>query len=281
MNLHRELTLTATAVLFLTRLPVGRWASGDPAALAAASRYFPLVGALLALLQTLVWLLAISLLPALVAVLLVVIAGVVLTGALHEDGLADVADSAGAFERARKLEIMRDSRLGTYGVVALILLFALRVTALWQLTLVAGLPQAPLVLDAGVASAGNPDSGAGSAGFMLAALVAAHALARWSSLWLMATQPYVRSGAANQQVADGVTGSHLVVGTLFVLSLLLPAAGWLHWSWLLLLPLGLAASWLAGRLFQCCYGGITGDCLGAANQLVEIVVLIAIGAALS
>jgi adenosylcobinamide-GDP ribazoletransferase len=150
-TLRRELE---TATIFLTRLPLR---SQELLPLAAAGRAFPLAGALVGGIGALVFALAAWLgLPPIVAALLAVMATIAATGALHEDGLADTADGifSGA-ARERVLEIMRDSRIGTFGALALILSVGLRVCAL------------PHVLDAA------------------AALVAVHALSRGWLPWLM------------------------------------------------------------------------------------------------
>jgi len=131
--LQREARLFGTAIMFLTRLPVGSLCSAEPIDLARSSRWFPLVGLLIALLVSLVYYLASLLLPVPVSIVLMLVASVLLTGAFHEDGLADVADSAGAFGLDAKLEIMRDSRVGTYGALALILLIALKGALLFEL----------------------------------------------------------------------------------------------------------------------------------------------------
>lgn len=272
-----ELALAATACMFLTRLPCGRWASGEPAALAAATRYFPLAGALIACAQALVFALTAAWLPLPVALLCVLTGGVLLTGALHEDGLADVADSAGAFDRERKLAIMRDSRIGTYGAVSLVLLFAFRYSALWSIV-------APVA--AGRAAAGAPALNASAdpalqVSTLFISLLAAHALARWSMLLLMYSEPYARAEAPNRVIASGVNARRLAIGSTLTAVLLLPAILWLGMLFGLLLPLALALTILCARLFRRWYGGITGDCLGAASQVVEAGVLIAIGAALS
>lgn len=232
--------------MFLTRLPlVARCALAEPAELARSSRYFPLVGALIGGLIALIYALCLYFLPTTVAAVLALTAGVALTGAFHEDGLADTADGlGGSFERARKLEIMRDSRLGTYGTVALILLLLAKFSALQTL-------------------------GAWAA---FTALVVAHTLARGSSLVLIAWLPYVREGSSNKPIAEGVTRTEIAIalgccGGISVFSVgvfgtLLACAG----TAIVVL--------LSGWIYRRQLGGITGDCLGASNQLVELTVML-------
>lgn len=240
----------ATALTFLTRLPVARFASGEPAALSRATMWFPLVGLLIGSALGLTVIAVSSLLPASVAVLAVLVLGVLLTGGFHEDGLADVADSAGAFSPDSKLTIMRDSRVGTYGALALILLLLARYTMLGDLvwtdwTMVVG------------------------------ALIAAHVLARWSSVLLMTWLPYARAEAANKVVAQGVTSTQLLLSSAVAAVCLIPVAV-LDWPLALLAMLvALIVTALAGLWFRRTFDGMTGDCLGAANVMVEISVLVA------
>jgi len=238
-----------TALMFLTRLPVGRFCSGDAHVLSASTRYFPLVGALVGLLLSVILVIANHFLPANVAVVLMLIVGVRTTGAFHEDGLADVADSAGAFDVDRKLEIMRDSRVGTYGALALILLVLGKFLLLTEL----------LDIDTG---------------YCIAALISAHVLSRWSSVWLMVTEEYTRPEAANKVVADGVTTRRLAESTLVAAVVLAPLVWMSSLAIYALIPLAWITAIICAQRFRHSYGGITGDCLGAANQVVEFVVLV-------
>ena len=119
------------AVQFLTRLPVPASAGFTPERLTAATRYYPLVGALIGGLVAVVYGVALLAWPPLVAVILSIAASLLLTGAFHEDGLADMFDGVGGgLTRERALEIMKDSRIGTYGAAALILALALKAATL-------------------------------------------------------------------------------------------------------------------------------------------------------
>jgi adenosylcobinamide-GDP ribazoletransferase len=244
--IRREAALVATALTFLTRLPlVARWSSADPAALNASLRYFPLCGALVGALLALVYSSALSLWPPPIAALLTLSAGLALTGAFHEDGLADTADGlGGSFERARKLEIMRDSRIGSYGAAALIVLLLGKWSALAE-------------LDSTVA---------------IGALITAHTLARASSLLLISALPYARDEGRNKPIAAGIGRGSLLIGIasaglLTLVSSPLPTA-------LVALFVLTAVCILSGGLYRQQLGGLTGDTLGATNQLVELGVLL-------
>ncbi len=150
----RQWQLFCLALAFFSRIPVPASTPYSPELLNQSSRYLSLVGLLLGALQALVLLAAAQLLPFSIAVLLSLMAGLVLTGAFHEDGLADTADGlGGGLSLERKLEIMKDSRVGTYGLVTLFSVFlikwqslqALDTQAVWALVLVAGLSRATAV----------------------------------------------------------------------------------------------------------------------------------------
>jgi len=147
----RQWQLFCLALAFFSRIPVPAATPYSPELLNQSSRYLSLVGLLLGALQALALLATAQLLPFSIAVLLSLMAGLVLTGAFHEDGLADTADGlGGGVSLERKLEIMKDSRVGTYGLVALLSVFlikwqsllALQTQAFWALVLVAGLSRA-------------------------------------------------------------------------------------------------------------------------------------------
>ncbi|MFW5845544.1 MAG: adenosylcobinamide-GDP ribazoletransferase, partial [Planctomycetota bacterium] len=238
--LRAEARRLATAVQFLTRLPVrGSGAAGD---LEAACRYFPLVGLLVGGLIAGWYLLALQLWSHDMACALALALGVLLTGAFHEDGFADSCDGfGGGWQREDVLRIMKDSRLGTYGGLGLVLLLGGK----W-LALVAIAPaQVPL------------------------ALLLAHSGGRALAVACMRGLDYCRMDASSKvrPVATAIRRRDLLISLLWPL-LLLP---WLPWqqslaAGLLLLLL----RWSCQRWFRARLGGYTGDCLGAAEQLGEL-----------
>lgn len=239
-----ELRTFALAVQFLTRLPVPAAKAYSPERLAAAVRYYPLVGALIGGLCAAVFWLAHLWLPQTVSVLMAVATGLAATGAFHEDGLADTFDGLGASgDRYRALEIMRDSRLGTFGAVALAVALGLKVAALTSL--------APTLV--------------------VTALVAGHGLSRLSSVVALETGTYVREAG----VATPVTARMGPAGWFVVLIAGIALAAGLVW---MLSPLatvlafgGLAAGHVLMRLwYERRLGGYTGDTLGAVQQSSEI-----------
>lgn len=241
---REQATALALAWGFLTRVPPPRAVAATPERMAAALRYLPLVGALIGLVAAAVLLTAAAVLPFGVAVLLSTAATCLLTGALHEDGLADTLDGAGAGgDVARRLAIMRDSRIGTFGALGLGLTLALKGTSLAAL----------------------------SPGAAAAALVAGHGASRLSAVLVIATSRYARESGTGGFTAAGLRGSGLVValGTgVICLLVLWPAAG------AAAIPAALAGlllgHGLARGLFERQLGGYTGDGLGATQQLSEL-----------
>ena len=246
----------AAALAFLTRLPLPlpeTVAEPNRAPdLARAARALPLAGAAIGLGGGAIYWLsaALGLTPA-IAGLLAVAATILMTGALHEDGLADSADGlfAGA-EPARRLEIMRDSRTGAYGALALILSVGLRAAAL-----------------AAIAAPGTA----------VGALIAAHALARALPPTVMAWAPRARDdglAAAAGQVETEYAWTALAIGAAVAVVFLGLGPGLVA-----LLAAG-SIGFVAFRLARTRIGGYTGDVLGAIEQLGEIAVLLAAAALL-
>ena len=223
-----------------------------PPYLARAHRVFPLLGAAIGALIGLVYLALLATgIPALAAAALALGASALLTGGLHEDGLADLADGfGGGRDKAAKLEIMRDSRLGTYGALALLVSFVAKMAAL------AALPHSAVV----------------------AGLVAAHALARGALPALAAIMPGARSdGLATSagRVEPAVATTAAMLALLIAFVCLPPGAAFMTTA---AAALGAAAvAVLAKRQI----GGITGDVLGAAEQVGETAVLLVLAARLA
>ena len=240
----REWVLIRLACQMLTRFPAARGVGYAPALDAAAVRYYPCVGIFVGLAGGAVFAVAHGPLGPFLAAILAIAATVLLTGAMHEDGLADTADGIGGGRSAeRALEIMRDSRIGVYGVLALLLVIGAKVFAL------ASLP---------------PWIG-------LAVLVAAHGLSRWSIVLVIATAGYARSSGTASPVAGAVSSStHLIAGGTAIACLALAAYAASPQAAAGLL-VGLACGHVAIRAaFQARLKGYTGDCLGATQQVSEL-----------
>lgn len=234
------------ALSFLTRLPVTAPGSLPANGLARAMRAFPLAGAAVGAISGAVLLAALPPLTPAIAAVLAVLAAVWVTGGLHEDGLADTADGfGGAGDRTRRLAIMRDSRIGSFGVVALVLSLGLRASAL-----------AALAADPAAA---------------VLALIAAGALSRAVMPVAMRLAPPARSdglgfGAGKPPAGTAATAMLLAAATALAC---LPFAGAVA-----AVLAAMATTFGLCRLAERKIGGFTGDVLGALQQGVEIAVLL-------
>lgn len=234
------------AARFLTRLPLPAPAEGPPGGLAQASWTFPLVGAVVGLLGGLANVIAIWLgLPALAAALIAVGVTVFVTGALHEDGLADTADGfGGGATKDEKLAIMRDSRIGAYGVLALILSISIRAAAI---------------------------AAFGDDGHVVLAMIAAHAVARGGLPLVQRALEPARAdglGATAGRPDATVAWTAAVIGALVALFAL---GAW--WGIVALLATAVVMTLTVGAARRQ-IGGYTGDVLGAIEQKGEIVMLL-------
>ena len=240
---RRQLNMFLAAVMFLTRLPVGRFRQFRDEDEASSTIYFPVVGALIGLTGGLA-LFASSVAPPFVAVLFSMLVTICLTGGLHEDGLADSADGLiGGQDPQRRLEIMKDSRIGAYGALAL--WFSL--TA--KLVLIESLLTVNLVT-------------------AVRASVIAHCLGRTATVALLTCLRYARvEYSKSSSFGNKVTFWQLapVLAFAVILSLLL-----LGLQGVFCLTAAVVVTLLCGLYFNRKIGGVTGDCLGAANQLVEL-----------
>ncbi|MDB5752691.1 MAG: cobalamin synthase-like protein [Ramlibacter sp.] len=246
------------ALQYFTRVPVtgavAQWADYSPHRLRASAAHFPGVGALVGLCAAGVavgLLLALKPTPlaALVAAAASTVVTVLLTGGLHEDGLADVADGLGGFtDRERALEIMKDSRVGPFGALALVLALLLKVSLLALI-------------------------GAGSAFTMGVALFLAHVVSRTWPLLVIRRLPHVGDTARSKSkpLADTISRATLAAGFGWLL-LSLGVAGWMQGALFVLAPLiaSLLVLLMMIGFFRRRLGGFTGDCLGATQQVCEI-----------
>ena len=248
----RQLKLFLCAVQFLTRVPTPSLPDFQPDWITRAARYYSLVGILVGAACAGVLLAAGQLWSGALPALLAVAAGVLITGGFHEDGLADTADGLGGGQTpARRLEIMKDSRIGTYGVLALGLTLAIKVAAL------AALPLTTAAL----------------------ALVAAHGAGRVAAVVVMVLQRHVsdRADAKYKPAPEGVKRFELLITALLGL-----------WPLALLgLPglvgagVGAILAALLALTARRLIGGYTGDVLGGVEQACELGVLLGVSALLA
>ena len=241
--MKKELQILLTAIMFYTRIPVPRWVNHDADYLNKATKYFPFIGWIAGVVSAAVFMAANYLLNPPVAILLSMVASVLLTGAFHEDGFADMCDGfGGGWTKEKILLIMKDSRVGAYGVIGLIFMLATKFYLLYSFTA----SQLPVVL------------------------IAAHALSRWAAATFILTHQYVRENEDSKAkpVAKQFSVAHFLIASLFgILPLLLFNNVYIF---LLIIPVYTMKIYL-GWYFKKWIGGYTGDCLGATQQLCEII----------
>jgi len=232
----------ATALQFLTRLPLSQ-VPYDPDALSRSAKFFPLVGAVVGVLESFVYLWLTRHLPTVIAALVTLALFIFVTGALHEDGLADVADAfGGGWNREQVLAILKDSRIGTFGTLALIVSVGLRVLLLANLPL----------------------------NRFAAYVISAQVLCRWTALPLGYALPSAReSSGQGARIARQISIESLVTGSILSVIIVGYLLRWSVWS-----PIvsTLVLSGASGFYYWRRIGGVTGDCFGATNQLAEVAV---------
>ncbi|WP_443504864.1 adenosylcobinamide-GDP ribazoletransferase [Psychrobacter alimentarius] len=251
------------AIQFLTRLPVPPFAYYNPQWLHQSSRHFPAVGLLVGLLCAGVFWLGSILFTPLVAAVISTVFGIRLTGAFHEDGLADSCDGlGGGLTRERTLTIMKDSRLGTYGVLGLVSALLLKVT------LLASMPLSVAII----------------------ALIIGHTASRLLCISLLALLPYgveiehAKAKPMAQQLTplQGVLSSGWLILAGVLVTIIFPNT--MHQiglgQWLLTLLLALIATDYMRRLLYRRLEGYTGDGLGATQQVSEVTIYIGLAASM-
>lgn len=257
----RELHLFLTSVQFFTRIPIPAWVGHSAQQLNQVVRYFPLVGICVgALAAATLWLCA-QLLPLPLAVGLSMAASILVTGAFHEDGLSDFADGmGGGYTKEKVLAIMKDSRVGAYGAIALVLVLLLKYQALTALC------------------------GTHSLLFVAATLIAAHCISRLMATSIILTQRYIRDddSARARPAAQKISAASFTIAlTTGVAAIAILFAAGAH-ATTLIAALGCALLmrvYLAWQLKKR-LGGFTGDCLGAVQQLSELAFYLGLLAAL-
>ncbi len=241
--MKKEIQIFLTAVMFFTRIPCPKWVDHRPEYLQKSARYFSLVGIIVGGIGALVFYGFSFIFSTEISLLLSMLSTIYTTGAFHEDGFADVCDGfGGGWSKEKILLIMKDSRLGTYGVSGLILILAIKFSALREIPIY----------------------------FIPLTIIAGHSVSRFIATTLIYTQPYVRDtdDSKAKPAAKSITLSMVITSALLGLTPLLFFKTSL--IFLTLIPCYLAKVFL-GRKFKKWIGGQTGDCAGAVQQLCEVI----------
>jgi len=257
----REFNLMLLALSFFTRIPINIKANVDAEMLNKASRYFALIGVVIGACSAFVFYLSATFLPIELAILISIFCSVLLTGAFHEDGWADVWDGfGGGWTVENKLNIMKDSRLGTYGAAALFFILMIKYQALLALANSAIVNKASSI----------------QALSLLSVLLLGHCLSRVLATSLIADMPYVSEDATSkvkplaQELSSNSYLTLLMTGALVIVFTLSFSIAWK------LIAILLITRWCLKRWFTKQLGGYTGDCLGAAQQLSEVVIYLSL-----
>lgn len=259
--LREQWYLMLLAISFFTRIPVKHNVDISENMLNEASRYFACVGIVIGACSAIVFYLAATIVPIELALLMAMFSSILLTGAFHEDGWADVCDGfGGGWTVESKLNIMKDSRLGTYGAAALFFILMIKYQALLVLANTSTIDE---TFSDGMLS-------------MLSVLLLGHCLSRVLATSLIAEMPYVSEDATAKvkPLAQKLsTTSYLTLLTTGMVIIIFTLPFSIAWKLVLILFI---TRWCLKCWFTKQLGGYTGDCLGAAQQLSEVVIYIAL-----
>ncbi|MBN2166815.1 MAG: adenosylcobinamide-GDP ribazoletransferase [Marinilabiliaceae bacterium] len=244
--IKKQINLFKIALGFFTRIPCKYEYSQT--GLNKSNRYFPIIGMVVGLIAGAVFFGANEILPKSVAILLSMITTILVTGAFHEDGFADVCDGfGGGWTKVRILDIMKDSRIGAYGVTGLIGILSLKFILLYEIS--------------------NDQ--------IISTLIIGHTISRGMAVWTMKSLIYVRDDETSKvkPIAKQLNVKDFLIASMFSLASL-----FLYKSFyilLLFIPLLITKLWLE-KWFKKWIGGYTGDCLGTLQQVSEIVIYLSI-----
>jgi adenosylcobinamide-GDP ribazoletransferase len=240
--LRNEIQIFFTALMFYTRIPCPSWVNHDADYLNKATRYFPLIGWIVGGACAAVFYVSHLVLSKELSIVLSTSASILITGAFHEDGFADVCDAfGGGWTKERILDIMKDSRVGAYGVIGMISILMFKFFVLMSLN------------DA----------------IIPLALFAGHGISRFCAASFILTHEYVRENEDSKAkpIAKQVSVSNIAIAFLFGAGAMLVFKRWEVMA--LILPV-YTIKYFLGRYFYKWIGGYTGDCLGTTQQVCEI-----------
>lgn len=260
--MKKEIQIFFTALMFYTRIPIPKSIQFKKEYSKASIKYLSLIGLLVGGLSALILNLSLFVLPVSIAVIISMITGLLLTGGFHEDGLADTVDGfGGGWNKEKILLIMKDSTIGAYGAIALVMALLLKYQLLVAL------------VDLPIANGINTDY------FILFVLLAGHSLSRVLAVSVMITHSYARINDDSSKLKSITTDSLKWTSPAFIVSLtfaLFPLFLFQSpYVFLLLIPIYLVRVLLT-NFFSKWIDGYTGDCLGAIQQICEIIFYLSI-----
>ncbi len=246
--MKKELQIFLTAIMFYSRIPVPKNMKHEPDLLNKATRYFPLVGIITGVIAAAVFFAINYVTNVSVAVIFSMIASVLVTGAFHEDGFADVCDGfGGGWTKEKILLIMKDSRVGAYGAIGIVLLLLLK------FSLLITLPVNKIAM----------------------VIIAGHALSRFFPVIIMLLSNYVRENedAKAKPLAKKIAAIEALLAFIFAA---LPLLLFCQWQIIGVLLMPLLFTFYINRYFKKWIGGYTGDCLGAVQQVAEVLIYLSL-----
>jgi adenosylcobinamide-GDP ribazoletransferase len=250
--MKNEIRIFFTALMFYTRIPCPRFTDHSDNYINKASRYFPLIGWIVGIISYLIYSLSLYLFGNQMAVILSILGGVLTTGAFHEDGLADVFDGfGGGWTKEKILTIMKDSRIGAFGAIALIFSFWLKYTSLGILCL---------------------QSFDYNTVILPLCFISYHSIARLTAISIVFTAQYAREDETSKAkpIAQTFTYKEIIGAVIFGITPLL-LLSYFHWQFIIVLaPLILLRTYSI-HYFNKWINGYTGDCLGAVEQIAELI----------
>ncbi len=241
--MKKEIQIFLTAIVFFTRIPCSKWIRYDSSYLHKSAKYFPLVGIIVGSIGALVFLGANYIFSTDISLLLSMFATIYTTGAFHEDGFADMCDGfGGGWTKESILRIMKDSRLGTYGTIGILLVLAIKFAALREIEVF----------------------------YIPWVLIAGHSLSRFITTTLIYTHVYVRDteDTKAKPATKSISLTMLIISCIFGVAPLFIFGN--HWIFISIVPMYMSKMFLAHK-FKKWIGGQTGDCAGAVQQLSEVI----------
>jgi len=250
--MKKEIHIFFNALMFFTRIPCPKWVVFSTEYLEKSTKYFPLIGIFVGTITAIVFYLTQLLLPASISIVLSMVAGILTTGAFHEDGLADACDGfGGGWTKEKILEIMKDSRIGTYGMVGLTLALLSKYLLSIELSQFSGF-------------------------YFVNVMLLGHTLSRLNAATVIFLFNYAREDdtSKTKPLAKNMTWANFCVAFIIgIIPLILVSIYWSYYIFLIPIPLVLLMLYL-GRYFTKWIGGFTGDCLGSVQQLSELLIYI-------